>query len=294
MRNPVLAAATAAILAAPTPALAQSTVTISGYLKMATEHLKLGQSAKSPSGETRVVDEASRILFNVVEDLGGGLQAIGQADLRVTLDSGALAASGNNHVGLRSKSLGTLTLGRWDLHYILTPSEISAKAGSYKAQNIALLAFAGGGGTAVAVNSRSASTVRYDSPRWGGFALAAAYSANAGAAEADIGSGARKGRAWNLMPTYTAASWQAGWSHWNSKPDAFVGADERADRLWGYYLWGGFKLGLALDRSRLRTGATGATTSDRTAWALPLRYATGRHSFYLEFSKARDDRATAA
>lgn len=294
MRNQVLAAAIAAALAAPAQALAQSSVTISGVLKMAAEHLKLGQSAKSPSGEARVVDESSRIVFNVVEDLGGGLQAIGQVDLRVTMDSGALAGSGNNHVGLRSKSLGTFTLGRWDLHYALTPSEIAAKAGSYKAQNIALLAFAGGGGTAVAINSRTANAVRYDSPRWGGFALTAAYSANAGAAEADIGSGVRKGRAWNFVPTYTAAAWQAGWSHWNSKPDAFAGADERANRLWGYYTWGGFKLGLAVDRSRLKAGATGATTSDRTAWALPLRYATGRHSFYLEFSKARDDRATAA
>ena len=294
MRNPILAAAIIAGLVAPAQALAQSSVTISGYLKMAAEHLELGQSAKSPAGETRVVDEASRILFNVVEDLGGGLQAIGQVDLRVTMDSGALAGSGNNHVGLRSKDWGTLTLGRWDLHYTLTPSEIAAKAGSYKAQNIALLAFAGGGGTAVAINSRTANAVRYDSPRWGGFALTAAYSANAGAAEADIGSGVRKGRAWNFVPTYTASAWQAGWSHWNSKPDAFAGADERANRLWGYYTWGGFKLGLAMDRSRLRAGATGATTSERTAWALPLRYSTGRHSFYLEFSKARDDRATAA
>lgn len=294
MRNLVRAAIAAAVLAMPGSALAQSSVTISGYLKMAAEHLKLGQSAKSPGSETRVVDEASRILFNVTEDLGGGLQAIGQVDLRVTLDTGALAGNGNNHVGLRSRDWGTLTLGRWDLHYSLTPSEIAAKAGSYKAQNIALLAFAAGGGTAVAVNSRSASTVRYDSPRWGGFALTAAYSANAGAAEADIGSAARKGRAWNLVPSYTSANWQAGWSHWNAKPDAFVGADERANRVWGYYLWGGFKIGLAVDRSKLVTGATGATASDRTAWALPLRYATGRHNVYLEYSRARDDRATAA
>src|SRR5512134_274696 len=98
MREPVLAAALAAFLAAPATALAQSSVTISGVLKMAAEHVKLGQSAKSPSGETRVVDESSRIMFNVVEDLGGGLQAIGQVDLRVTMDSGALAGSGNNHV----------------------------------------------------------------------------------------------------------------------------------------------------------------------------------------------------
>lgn len=295
MRRQFLIAALAGVFAAPAPALAQSSVTISGYMKMALENVKLGQSVKSPNNEIRVADEASRLIFNVVEDLGGGLQAIGQVDLRITMDSGALAGSGNNHVGLRSKSWGTLTIGRSDLHYNLTPSEISAKGGSYKAQNIALLAFAGGGGTAVAVNSRTANVVRYDSPKWDGFTLIAAYSTNARAEEADMAvAGVRKGRAWNFVPSYTGSNWQAGWSHWNSKPDAFAAADERADRLWGYYTWGGFKLGLAWDRSRLKAGATGTVTSNRTAWTLPLRYATGSHNFYVEFSKARDDKATAA
>jgi predicted porin len=294
MKLRIFAVVAAGLLAGPGPALAQSSVTISGYFKMAVENVKLSQTAKAPNSETRVVDDASRILFTVVEDLGGGLQAIGQYDFRVTSDVGTLAGSGNNYVGLRGKSWGALTLGRHDLHYALVPSEINAKAGSYKAQSVALLAFAGGGGTAVAVNSRTANAVRYDSPSWNGFALTAAYSSNAAAQDADLGSGVRKGRAWNFAPSYTASNWQVGWSNWTSKPDAFAGADERADRLWGYYVWGGFKLGLAWDSARLKAGATGATTSNRTAWSLPLRYATGSHNFYLEYARARDDKATAA
>jgi predicted porin len=73
------------------------------------------------------------------------------------------------------------------------------------------------------------------------------------------------------------------------------------------------KIGLAYDRSKLRISipqtlsattsaqfagllpvATGTTISNRTAWALPLRYATGNHNFYLEYARARDDKATAA
>lgn len=200
------AAAIAAALAVPAPALAQSPVTVSGYFKMAVENVKLGQSAKSPNNETRVADDASRLIFSVVEDLGGGLQAIAQLDTRITSDAGTLTGSGTNFVGLRSKSWGALSLGRYDLHYQLVPSEINAKAGSYKAQSVAVLAFAGGGGTTVAGNTRTSNVIRYDSPNWSGFAFTAAYSSNAPGQEADLGSSARKGRAWNFTPTYAAGN----------------------------------------------------------------------------------------
>ena len=288
------AIAVAGVSAFPGAAFAQSSVSMSGYFKMAVENVKLYQTAKSPSSEGRVADEASRIIFQVSEDLGGGLQAVVQLDWRVTLDSGADAANGNNWVGLRSKSWGMLSFGRFDLHYHNSPSEISSKAGSYKAQNLSLLAFAGGGGTAIAGTTRTANTVRYDSPNLGGIAVTAAYTTNFAAAEADIGSSARKGNAWNFVPSFTAPNWQIGWSNWNSKPDAFLTADQKGDRLWGHTLWGGLKLGLAWDRVKFITGATGVVTSNRTAWSVPLRYTAGSHNFYAEYSKARDDRATAA
>ena len=225
MSRRLLAAAVASAFALPTAALAQSSVTISGVIKMAFENVKLSRSAKSPASESRVADESSKIVFQVVEDLGNGLHAIVQVDWRVTPDSGADAASGNNWVGLRSRNWGTLALGRFDLHYHNSPSEIAAKGGSYKAQNIALLAFAGGGGTAFAGNTRTTNAVRYDSPGWNGLAVSVAYSMNPAAPEADLGSGVRKGRAWNVVPTYTADRWQVGWSNWNSKPDAFASSD---------------------------------------------------------------------
>ena len=294
MSKKLLATAIAGAIASPQVALAQSSVSISGFFKVAVESVKLSQTAKSPSSEGRVADDDSRIIFRVTEDLGGGLQAVGQLDWRIRLDSGADAASGNNWVGLRSKSWGMLSLGRFDLHYHNSPSEIAAKGGSYKAQSLALLAFAGGGGTAIAGITRTANTVRYDSPNLGGIAVTAAYSTNSAAVEADIGSAARKGHAWNLAPSYTAEHWQIGWSNWNSKPDAFLTADQKADRLWGYTLWGGLKVGLTWDRAKFITGATGVVTSNRTAWSVPLRYTAGSHNFYAEYSKARDDKATVA
>ena len=281
-------------LACPLPALAQSSVTITGYFKMSVEQLKLGNTAKAPSSEMRVADNSSRIYFRIVEDLGGGLSAIGQLELRPTLDSGALAGTGANWVGLRSAGLGSLKLGRADLHYNNEPSNIRARSGSFKASPISLLAFAGGGGSPIASNSRTANVVLYESPAWNGFAVAAAYSSNPTGAEADIASAARKGSAWNLHPNYRGSNFNVGYSYWRQKADgAGAGSDQRSDRLYGAYRWRGFEVGLAWDNSKIENGSTGARTSARKAWSVPLQYAWGPHTVYAHYTRARDDSMTA-
>lgn len=290
-----LAVGVAVALAFPGAALAQSSVSISGYIKMAMENVKLGNFTRTGnSSENRVVDENSRIIFNMVEDLGGGVQAFAQIDWRITPDVGTDTAAGNNWVGLRAKSWGQFLFGRSDLHYNNSTSEISSKA-SYKGQIIAILTYAGGGATAIANDSRTPNVYKYDSPNWGGFTISAAYSMNpipATAAEADIGSTVRKGNAYNVRPAFTAANWQVGYSYWRAKADAFAAPDQRGDRAWGYYVWGGLKLGLNYDRSKF-TNAAGIVISNRTAWAPTLRYSTAPHNFYLEYAKAKDDKATA-
>jgi predicted porin len=285
--------ATTLALATPCGALAQSSVTISGFFKMSLEQLKLAQTAKSPASEVRVADDSSRIIFSVTEDLGGGLQAIAQIDWRVAPDAGTGAVSGNNWVGLRSTGWGTLTLGRHDLHYNNDPGEITSKAGSKKAGAVSLLAYAGGGGTAIAGNTRTTNTVVWDSPKWDLFDLRLAYSTNPFAAEADIGSAVRRGRAWNIVPRLTGRNWQLGWSHWDAKPDAALAGEQKAARLWGYYIWDGLKIGLAYDKSRIHSGG-GADTSRRAAWSVPLRYRWGSHNFHADYTRAQDDKVTAA
>ena len=290
-----LAAAVAGALVFPGSALAQSSVTISGYIKMAVENLKIGNFTRpGHSGENRVVDENSRIIFNIVEELGGGTQAFVQLDWRVTPDVGTDTASGNNWVGLRGKTWGQFLFGRSDLHYNNSTSEISSK-GSYKGNIIAILTYAGGGATAIANDSRTPNIYQYSSPNWGGFTISGAYSTNpipATAAEADMTSTVRKGNAYNIEPNFTMENWGVGYSYWRAKPDAMAFPDQRGDRLWGYYIWGGLKLGLNYDSSKLTTA--GVTTSKRTAWAPTLRYSTAPHNFYLEYAKAKDDKATAA
>ena len=302
MKKKLLAVAVAGALAAPGLALAQSSVTISGIFKASFENQKMGSpSAARPAGarttENRFSDDSSRIIFNVVEDLGGGLQAIGQVDMRVNLETGALSAAGNDHVGLRSKSMGRIFIGRQDLHYFNRESDLTNLAGSLRADSISLLAFAGGGATAIAGATRTPNVLHYTSPNWGGFTVVAAYSSSGGAAlNADLFSVTRAGSAWNINPNFNAGNWQLGWSHWNAKPDGggvgFAG-DQRSDRLYGSFRFGGFKLGLAWDKSRIRNSFTGADTSSRTAWSLPASYTMGNNQFHAHYTRARDDRAIA-
>src|SRR5262249_28334932 len=158
----------------PAASLAQSSVTISGYFKGGFEGLRYANSAKANKSQTGVVDDLSRLYINVVEDLGGGMQAIGQYELRLKLDDtqGAAQADapnvGNSHVGLRSKSWGRIFVGRQDLHYMLTESDISNKA-SLRANTQSILSFAGGGGQAIAGTTRTQNVVHYTTPDWGGF-----------------------------------------------------------------------------------------------------------------------------
>ena len=309
MNKKLLAVAVAGVLAAPTAVLAQSSVTISGLFKMSVGSYKIANPAAARVGntsESRMTDDSSRIVFNVVEDLGGGLQAIGQVDWRIGLDNGTDGAAaapqsggptGNVHVGLRSKAWGRLFIGRQDLHYFNTESNMPGKA-DLKATAFTVLAFmqngAAGAQTAVGIASRTPNVIHYTTPNWGGFTMIAAYSFNPATQEADMGAVARKGRAWNLQPNLQGPNYQIGYSYWSAKFDALAAPDQRGDRLYGSYKWGGLHVGLAWDKSRLKAAATGTTTNRRTAWSLPVEYVTGPHNILFHYTKARDDKVTAA
>jgi predicted porin len=330
MKKKLLAVAVAGALAAPGLALAQSSVTISGVFKVSLENLRIGSPGAARAGlnttENRIADDSSRILFNVVEDLGGGLQAIGQADMRLPMASGnVIAMSGNTHVGLRSASLGRVIIGRQDVHYGNTESDMSVLAGDLRADSISLLAYMANG-VAIANATRTPNIIHYTTPNFGGFTAIVAYStgptggatgqpnvSNVGAAAAvgataaqqsDLASTIRKGSAFHFNPNYAASNWQVGYSYWNMKPDSgqLVSAaasqlDQRSNKLYGSFKIAGFKIGLSWDKSKL-TGNTGATagvrTNERTAWSLPISYIMGNNGFHFHYTKARDDKVTAA
>ncbi len=295
LKATVLAGALAAI---PGLALAQSSVTISGFFKVGLENIRIGEPNPARTGNTsedRVTDDNSRIVFGITEDVGNGLQAIAQLDSRFSPDSGAgPTAAGNTWVGLRSPAWGSLTFGRWDLHYGLQPDDIYRKAGSDKARSVSLFDFVQNGATtqAIAGATRTPNVIRWDTPNWSGFALTTAYSTNAAGSEADLASTVRKGSAWNVNPSYTRSDWQIGYSYWNSKPDASL-ADQRGDTVYAYYKWSGFKLGVGWNKSKLKSAA-GIDAADRNAWTVPLSYSFGPHNLYAHYTRADDDKIQGA
>ena len=302
MQKKLLAVAVAGALALPGAALAASSVTITGFFKVSFASIKVSPqpppgSAPGTAGgrnsQDRVQDESSRIYFRVVEDLGGGLQALGQVDMRFTNDQGALSAAGANWVGLRSKSWGSIKAGRADIHYIYTEDQTYSRGGTLKAVNTSIIGFSNSGANAIANNSRTPNLLMWDSPNWKGFTIKAAYSSNPYGVEADIASGNSSGYAWNLAPQYNAKNWGIGYSYWQGRNDGAgfgttttiqctgvgvpapgcVGTGPlvitnaagqvktRGDRVNAHYQWGGFRLGFVWDSAKITDAGAGTPTA---------------------------------
>lgn len=323
MNKKLLAVAVAGALAAPGIALAQSSVTISGVIKMSLQQFKVSNmnAARDPllvgvnNSQTLLHDDSSRIIFNMTEDLGGGLQAIAQIDWRIVPDNVNVAGvatdsvGGNNHIGLRGKTWGTIKLGMQDVHYFGRESDLTAR-NDLQADSISLLAFVAGAGvanTAIAGATRTRNIVHYQTPNWGGFYGVVGYSFNPTATEADIGSPTRKGYAWNVAPTFEGRNFTVGYSYWSQKADATgAGANQRGDRLFGSYRWGGLRVGLAWDRSKITNEGVAASASApaifavgtgnevarRDAWSVPVEYSWGPHWIGGHYTKANNDKST--
>jgi len=309
MNKKLLAVAVAGALAAPGVALAQaSSVTISGFFKVGWEALSYSNSpaTRLNTNQNRVVDNSSRIIFNSVEDLGNGLAAVGQLDVRFSPDQAGAQptsnpiGSGNTFVGLKSNSWGMLTMGRWDLHYGKAGDATADKAGALEATAISLFDYMQAGpnvNVAIANTTRTQNVVKYDSPNWSGFNATLAWSGNpVGNTEADMinpapaGGSSRRGNGWNFNPSYSNGPFNVGWSYWRAKQDAPVAAtnDQLANSIYGAYKFGGFKVGLAWNRSKLENAITGSLAAERDAWSLPLSYTWGPNNIVGHYTVARD------
>jgi predicted porin len=300
----LMAVAVAGALAVPGVALAAggSNVTISGIFKMGFGQYKMsgGTVNRNNSTQTAVVDNSSRIIFGVTEDLGNGLSAIAKLDLRYQPDGGGLAGSGNDYVGLKSKTWGTLALGRYDLHYGRLADETASKAGALQGAAIGLMdnmPNAAGANVAIANTTRTPNVVNYDSINWNGFSFKVAYSTNPFGGENDsaiIAAGApttRTGQAWNFNPVYQNGPWKIGYSYWDAKGDnpGATTLDQRGDTVYGGYNFGnGFRLGLGYNRSRLNNAIGGGKNAERTAWSLPMFYSWGPHTIGGHYTAAGD------
>jgi predicted porin len=319
MQKKLIALAVAGLFTVP--ALAQTNVTISGKFQGGYDNYSLKDCAATVDcrSESKFSDQSSRVIFNIVEDLGGGLKAWGQLDSRFTTDLGGSSATasnfwaaGNTGMGLMHSSWGKLTLGRWDVYYDEISNAIAGnRAGSLQTNlgsglmsqvyNPALT------GTSVAstasaltvgLATRTANLLMWDSPNWNGFTARLAYSTNPAANEGTGVSAATNsgnpggGYAWSGSLRYRNGPWAAGYAHWDSESEdqrkTSAGTyqanknDLRGDRIWGGYTFAmGLKIGFAYDWSRNEAGqgARAGALTSGGAWTPAVAGGTSSTTF---------------
>ena len=298
MQKKLIAAAVAGLIAVP--ALAQTNVTISGRAVVGYENYKLnGGVATGHDTYSAFSDQSSRIIFNVNEDLGAGLSAWAQMDMRYGIDTGAIGMTGNTGLGLASKSWGKFTIGRWDVHY----SEIDGGTNNVNRAG-SLQTYLGNGlmsqvnGAVIANGTRTTNLMMWDSPNWNGFTARLGWStapfATEGVTNRAVGDPG-DGSAWTGAVRYGNGPWKAGLSYWSADAEGssmVLGAgDQRSTRIWGSYQFGmGLSIGLAYDRSSIDLGAA---TSRRSAWMIPVNCEFGPHKVYFSYARAGDASNTA-
>ena len=207
MKKSLLAVAVAAAL----PAAAMAQVTISGYAKGSFDSFSIGSKHPDRTGktsETRVTDHSSRIIFSANEKIDDDLSGVFQYDLRFNVDQvgrtsptetaagGNLFAgvnplsSGNNHVGLISRSMGAVRFGRQDIYYgdtgSVLPSSVHINAsaptvlhnpGGTTVDNLGIVRSVSQTAS-MANHSRTPNLIWYVSPRINGIEGTVGYSTN--------------------------------------------------------------------------------------------------------------------
>jgi len=259
----------------------------------------------------------------MTEDLGGGLKAIGQFDLRFNLDQTSRltadyttatttatmapsvnpVSSGNNHVGLAG-SWGTVKLGRQDIYYVDTASVLPASA------HIGTTAQPIFHSLASMNASRTPNLAWYESPRMSGVRGIVAYSTNplrasgTNEAENDLGTGSRKGGGVYSKLDAEIGNANVFYSFVNAKSDYTGGtmsaagdsisttqnvtADQKGRTFGGTYNFGGgLKAGVGFSSEKSISVATGATTKANAGMA-SIAYTTAAHTIGYEYTKVGD------
>lgn len=311
MQKKLIAAAIVGLFAVP--AMAQSNVTISGQMRVGIDNVSAGGATAagiSLQNRTRVVDNNSNIRFAGTEALGGGLTAwwqvetaIGTSDnIGTTGGAGGILGGNNATIGTRNTAVGikgawgNVYLGKWDMHYhTLVGVDGTGLTGGLgmAASSLNILHSRNGANGA---GGRMNNAIMYDTPTWNGFNVRFGYSTTGGAAGVGnevTATNARKESTLWVNPQYNNGPWTAFYSYLRrndigntiapaASPD---GTWHRAGLAYTFAM--GLKLGVLWDRNSGNAGA-GAATLKRTAWAIPVQYTMGPHTFNATYARAGD------
>ena len=327
MQKKLIAAAVAGLIAVP--ARAQTNVTISGQMRVGVDHVSAGgatAAGTSPISRMRVIDNNSNIRFAGTEQLGGGLSAwfqiesaIGTSDNVGTSGAQTSGAASSATIGTRNTGVGikgawgNIYVGKWDMHYhTLGGVDSAGLAGGLAmgASSLNLLHNQGNGGAAgtrwgnAGAGGRLNNAIMYDTPTWNGFNVRLGYSTSAAneVLNNTAATTASKEANWWLNPQYNNGPWSAFYSYMarnnignpivapgGSTPDARF---HRAGLAYTFAM--GLKIGAIWDRNSVDMDTGANDTFKRTAWAIPVSYMMGPHTFNFTYARAGDTSNTAA
>ena len=167
MKKSLIALAIASAVSAPAFA-ATANVDVYGRMAYSIDYVDTNDLVGDGADVVTGRDNVSRFGLKGTEDLGNGLAAIWQIESAL---GGATLGLRNTFVGLSSKSMGTVILGRHDTPYKMATGNLdifSDTAGDY---NTIIGTTANG----TIYDNRAPQIVSYMSPSWTGFSFAAAY-----------------------------------------------------------------------------------------------------------------------
>ncbi|MDP1926737.1 MAG: porin [Thiobacillus sp.] len=171
MKKSLIALAVASAVSAPAFA-ATANVDVYGRMAFSVDYVDTNDLVGDGADVVTGRDNVSRFGIKGTEDLGNGLAAIWQVETQLnTATTTGGTSLRNTFIGLSSKSLGTVILGRHDTPYKLATGSLdifSDTAGDYNT-------IIGTTKAGTIYDNRAPQMIAYMSPTWTGFSFAAAY-----------------------------------------------------------------------------------------------------------------------
>lgn len=296
MKKSLIALAVASAVSAPAFA-ATANVDIYGRMAFSVDYVDtnnlIGDGADVVTGR----DNVSRFGIKGTEDLGNGLAAIWQVETQLnTATTTGGTSLRNTFIGLSSKSLGTVLLGRHDTPYKLATGNLdifSDTAGDYN--TIIGTTGAQVGTTAVfgstIYDNRAPQMIAYMSPTWTGFSFAAAY---AETKNVEAGAGDNQ-QGFSTMAKYVNGPIFASLAYETFSGAAGGGSTATADTE-------AYKAGLGVKLGALQLGAVyemidssaAASANERDAYYMNAMYSIGAIDLKAAYGMAKDGESAAS
>lgn len=315
MKKKLIAAAVVSAFAAPV-AFAQTApanVTVYGSLQM--ELFSIDGDAGSNAGavnrnRSNVVGSPGVFFlgFRGTESLGGGLSAIWQIEQGAGGDGTGTTStwgSRNTFLGL-SGGFGRVYMGIMDSPYkrvlginntpmmragLTGPQGINAIMNNGDTSgSIEQATFSGTQANTTAFSRRTANSVNYDSPSFGGFSVSAQYGSNEGRTLQANAVNQVNPSLYSLSGIYRGGPFAVGLGWQQHNEFRGVGLDDTSYVVSASWTSGPFLVQGAY--SRLNYAQTTGGDIKRDNWLIGGAYATGNHRFRLQYQQANDTKGT--